>query len=109
MAVMRGEVWTVSGGITTSKRRPAVIIQSDRFSETASVTLVPCTTDPIEAPLLRLDLEPDSENGLRFPCRLMVDKTTTVPKANLGQRVGRLSDDDLIRLNRAAVVFLGLV
>ncbi len=39
----------------------------------------------------------------------MVDKITTVPTANLGQRVGRLSDDDLVRLNRAAVVFLGLV
>jgi mRNA interferase MazF len=39
----------------------------------------------------------------------MVDKITTVPKANLRQRVGRLRDDDLIRLNRAAVVFLGLV
>jgi mRNA interferase MazF len=47
MAVMRGEVWTVSGGITVSKPRPVVIIQSDRFSETVSVTLVPCTTDPI--------------------------------------------------------------
>jgi mRNA interferase MazF len=109
MAVKRGEIWTVSGGMTASKPRPAVIIQPGPFSETASVTLVPCTTDPIEAPLFRLGLEPDSENGLRFPCRLMVDKITTVPKANLGQRVGHLGDDDLIRLNRAAIVFLGLV
>jgi len=108
MAVKRGEVWTVSGGVDTSKPRPAVILQSDQFSETPTVTLVPCTSDPTEAPLFRMNLTPDDENGLRSACRLMADKITTVPKANLGQRVGRLSDDDLTRLARAAVVFLGL-
>ncbi|MFL5286020.1 MAG: type II toxin-antitoxin system PemK/MazF family toxin [Rhodopila sp.] len=104
----RGEVWTVSGGVYASKPRPAVILQSDQFSETASVTLVPCTTEPTEAPLFRLILMPQGENGLQSVCRLMVDKITTVPKSHLGQHVGHLSDDDLIRLNRAAVVFLGL-
>ncbi len=105
----RGEVWTVSGGVYASKPRPAVILQSDRFGETLSVTLVPCTTDPVEAPLFRLHLTPDDRNGLRSACRMMVDKITTVPKANLGQRVGQLSDDDLTRLARSAVIFLGLV
>jgi mRNA interferase MazF len=108
MAVKRGDVWTVSGGVHTSKPRPAVILQSDQFSETPSVTLVPCTTDPTEASLFRLNLTPDDENGLRSACRLMADKITTVPKANLGQCIGRLSDDDLTRLARASVVFLGL-
>jgi mRNA interferase MazF len=37
----------------------------------------------------------------------MVDKITTLPKTNLRERLGRLGDDDLVRLNRAAVVFLG--
>jgi mRNA interferase MazF len=105
LALKRGEVWTVSGGVYASKPRPAVILQSDQFSETASVTLVPCTTD---APLFRLTMMPQDDNGLRSVCRLMVDKITTVPKSHLGQRVGHLSDDDLTRLNRAAVVFLGL-
>jgi mRNA interferase MazF len=108
MEVKRGEVWSVSGGVYASKPRPAVILQSDQFSETASITLVPCTTDPTEAPLFRLNLEPDEGNGLRSACRLMVDKITAVPKGNLGQRIGRLSDDDITRLSRAAVVFLGL-
>ncbi len=39
----------------------------------------------------------------------MVDKITTVPRARVGNRVGRLSDDDLTRLDRAILVFLGLV
>jgi mRNA interferase MazF len=108
MAVNRGDVWTVSGGVYASKPRPAVILQSDQFSETGSVTVVPSTTDQTEAPLFRLKVEQDAENGLRTTSRLMVDKITTIPKANLGQRIGRLSDDDLVRVNRAAVIFFGL-
>jgi mRNA interferase MazF len=38
----------------------------------------------------------------------MVDKITTVPKTKLGSLVGRLDDEDLVRLNRAVAVFLGL-
>jgi mRNA-degrading endonuclease toxin of MazEF toxin-antitoxin module len=33
---------------------------------------------------------------------------TTVPKASLGERTGRLSDEDLVSLDQAIVVFLGL-
>ena len=52
--------------------------------------------------------EPDERNGLRAVCRLMVDKITTVPKAKIGVRVGRLTDEDMVRLNRAVLVFLGV-
>lgn len=38
----------------------------------------------------------------------MVDKITTVPKARIGVRVGRLTDEDMVRLNRAVLVFLGV-
>jgi mRNA interferase MazF len=38
----------------------------------------------------------------------MVDKITTVPKSKVGRRVGRLSEKDALRLNRAILVFLGL-
>jgi mRNA interferase MazF len=38
----------------------------------------------------------------------MVDKITTVPKARLRAHIGRLEDEDLVRLNRATIVFLGL-
>ncbi|MGE3594621.1 MAG: type II toxin-antitoxin system PemK/MazF family toxin [Dehalococcoidia bacterium] len=105
----RGEIWTVSGGSRyTGKPRPAVIVQEDRFSGTDSVTLCVFTTDPTEAPLLRLEVEPSDVNGLQSACRLMIDKVTTVPKTRLGRKVGRLDDDDLLRLNRALLVFLGL-
>ncbi len=38
----------------------------------------------------------------------MVDKITTVPKSKVGERIGRLDDDDIVRLNQAVLVFLGL-
>jgi mRNA interferase MazF len=38
----------------------------------------------------------------------MVDKITTVPKTKIGELVGRLSDEDILRLNRAVLVFLGI-
>jgi mRNA interferase MazF len=37
-----------------------------------------------------------------------VDKITTVPKRKVGARIGRLDDEDILRLNRAVLVFLGL-
>ncbi len=105
----RGEIWTVAGGKDyAGKPRPAVIVQDDRFDATSSITVCAFTTDPTDAPLFRLPVIPSERNGLRTPCSLMVDKITTVPKGKLGSRTGRLDDEDLLRLNRAIVVFLGL-
>jgi mRNA interferase MazF len=105
----RGEIWTVAGGKDyAGKPRPVVIVQDDRFDATASITVCAFTTDPTKAPLFRLNIEPNEGNGLRMPCRLMVDKITTVPKLKIGERIGYLVDNDLLRLNRAILVFLGL-
>jgi len=84
------------------------IVQDDRFDATDSVTVCAFTTDPTDAPLFRLRVEPDDVNGLRGPCSLMVDKVTTVPRSTLGERIGRLSDEELVRLGRAILVFFGL-
>lgn len=104
----RGEIWTVSGGgAYTGKSRPVVILQDDRFDATASITIVAFTTDPAAAPLFRLLVKPSARNGLKRACRLMVDKITTLPKARFGARIGQLGDEDVVRLNRAVLVFLG--
>ena len=85
-----------------------MIVQEDRFSATSSITLCVFTTDPTDAPLLRMLVEPTDRNGLKSASRLMIDKVTTVPKTRLGQRLGKLNDEDVVRLNRALTVFLGL-
>ena len=105
----RGEVWTAAGGKDyAGKPRPVVIVQDDRFDATSSITICAFTSDPTGAPLFRLVVEPSPSNGLDKPSRLMVDKVITVPKAKLGKRIGRLSDRDLVRVNRALLIFLGL-
>jgi mRNA interferase MazF len=107
--VRRGEIWTVSSGQDyVGKPRPVVILQDDHFDHTDSVTICAFTTDPTDAPLFRLLVKPSSSNGLRADSRLMVDKVTTVSKTKLRTHVGRLADTDMLRLNRALVVFLGI-
>lgn len=105
----RGEVWTVAGAKDyADKARPVVILQDDSFDGTESITICAFTTDDTDAPLFRLPVEPNERNGLRVPCRLMVDKVTTVPKSKVGAHIGRLDDEDVLRLNQAVLVFLGL-
>jgi mRNA interferase MazF len=105
----RGDIWTVSGGKDyAGKPRPVVIVQDDSFDGTDSITICAFTTDETNAPLFRLPVDPSERNGLRMECRMMVDKVTTVHKSKVGARVGRLDDEDILRLNQAVLVFLGL-
>src|ERR1700736_1349553 len=97
----RGEIRTVAGGKDyAGKPRPVVIVQDGSFDATDSITICAFTTDETEAPLFRLAVEPNERNGLRAACRLMVDKITTVPKTRLGARVGRLDDEDILRVQQ---------
>jgi len=105
----RGDIWTVSGAKDyAGKPRPVVVVQDDSFDATDSITICAFTTDLIEAPLFRLPVEPSERNGLRATSRLMVDKITTVAKSKIGERIGRLDDEDIVRLSQAVLVFLGL-
>ena len=105
----RGDIRTVAGGKDyVGKPRPVVIVQDDSFDATDSITICAFTTDETEAPLFRLPVEPNYRNGLFATSRLMVDKITTVPKSKVGAQIGRLDDEDILRLNQAILVFLGL-
>jgi mRNA interferase MazF len=107
--VNRGEVWTAAAGSGyPGKPRPVVIVQDDRLEATDSVTICAFTADPTEAPLLRLPIDPSPHNGLRDLSNLVVDKITTVRRSKLRERIGRLSSEDTVRLDRAIVVFIGL-
>ncbi|MCP9886134.1 type II toxin-antitoxin system PemK/MazF family toxin [Synechococcus sp. ATX 2A4] len=105
----RGEIWTMAGGSGyAGKPRPVLIVQDDAFAERESVTVCLITTDPADLPVFRIPVEPTEENALRAASHLMVDKVTTVQRSRLGHRIGQLADDDLLRLNRSLLVFLGL-
>src|SRR5258708_24496032 len=103
----RGEVWTVSGGSDyVGNPRPAVIIQDDAFADTSSVTICALTSTALSASLARIAIDPSPFNALRAPSQVMADKVTSVPRAKLGRKIGRLSDADMARVDRALTVFL---
>jgi len=101
-------LWTVAGGVFASKPRPAVIVQDDVFDLTESVTVVPLTTTLTDAPLLRLRVSAGGLAGLVQDSDVMVDKLTTVRRSNLQVRIGRLSSQQMVELERLLMTFLGM-
>jgi mRNA interferase MazF len=106
----RGDVVTVAdrSGDFTGKPRPAVIVQSDTFIDLASVTICPITTVETQPSLLRPALQPSPSLHLDRSSWIEVDKVSTVRRSRLGGVIGRVSDADLVRLNGALAVFLGI-
>lgn len=98
----------MAGGVYASKPRPALIVQDDLFAASASVTVTPLTTSLTDAPLLRIRILAGELSGLDQDSDIMVDKLTTVRRANVQARVGRLSTDQLAEVERALMAFLGL-
>jgi mRNA interferase MazF len=107
--VKRGEIWTISGGPDyAGKPRPAIIIQSDKFDATLSITICPLTSTFVDAAPTRFAIAPSRTNGLQSTSHAMVDKISTVPKTKVGRRIGRLEPRQVLQLNQRVAVFLGL-
>ena len=104
----RGDIVTIVLPGAYGKPRPALVVQSDLFDALASVTVLPVTSELRAAPLLRISIEPTSDNGLRKSSQVMVDKVQTVPRDKVGDTIGRLHEDTLIAVDRAMAVFLGI-
>lgn len=104
----RGDLVTVALQGDLGKPRPALVMQSDLFSDHPSVAVLPVTSTLQDAPLFRIDIEPDASNGLRQPSQVMADKMQAVPRARVGPVIGRVDDATMLTVNRALAVFLGL-
>lgn len=103
----RGDLVTIALSGEFGKPRPALIIQSDQFAGAASVTVLLLSSTLVDAPLIRLDMEPSPENGLRRPSQIMVDKPMTVKRERIGEAFGHLEDSAMVAVNRALALFLG--
>ncbi len=90
------------------KPRPALVVQSDHFAHLGSITVLPITSTLVDAPLLRITVEPDEQNGLSKRSQIMVDKPQTPPRSRLGTVIGHLDDPTMVTVNRVLAVFLGL-
>lgn len=105
----RGDIFVAAArGAYTAKPRLVVVVQDDRFDATASIPVCPLTTREVQPPLTRIAVEPTAVTGIEQPSQIMVDKVTTMPRARVRDHLGRLENSDLVRLDRALLVFLGL-
>lgn len=90
------------------KPRPALVVQADPFDALPTMTLLPLTSELHDEDLIRINVEPDAENGLERPSQIQVDKATTVRRTKLGARIGTLDEGTMQRVDEALGRFLGL-
>ncbi|ADC63992.1 type II toxin-antitoxin system PemK/MazF family toxin [Allochromatium vinosum] len=105
---MRGDLVTVAMQGDFGKPRPALVIQADQFNEHATVTVLPLTSVLVAAPLLRITIEPSTENGLQKPLQVMLDKAVTVKRDKIGAAFGRIDANAMVEVERCLAVFLGI-
>jgi mRNA interferase MazF len=109
MQMQRGDVVVVAAAGDYGKPRPAVIVQTDAFPQShASVVLCQLTSELVDAPDFRVIIEPKTENGLRLRSQVMADKPVTVKRERVGQKIGRLGNQDMARVGIALAFVLGL-
>lgn len=105
---MRGDLVTVAMQGDLGKPQPALVIQADQFNEHATVTVLPLTSALVAAPLLRITIEPSTENGLQKPLQVMLDKAVTVKRDKIGAAFGRIDANVMVEVDRCLAVFLGI-
>jgi len=106
----RGDIVTVAAPGDYGKPRPAVVIQGDPLNqaEPRSTIVALMTSTLQDAPLLRLTIEPTSQNGLRSTSQVQVNRIVTLPVTKVGSPIGRLTDQQLVELNRLLALVIGL-
>jgi len=105
----RGNFVTIVMQGDFGKPRPALIIQSEKFDQHATVTVLLVSSTLVEAPLLRITIEPDDSNGLEKTSQIMIDKCMTIKKDKIGHVLGSASHEAMIEVERCLSVFLGIV
>jgi mRNA interferase MazF len=105
----RGDVVTVAASGDYGKPRPAVIVQTDAFPEHhGSVVVCQLTSDLVNAPDFRVNIDPTPENGLRLASQVMADKPVTIRRERIGRKIGQLDGRDMTRIGLALAFVLGL-
>jgi mRNA interferase MazF len=106
----RGDVVTVAIAGDYGKPRPAVVVTANILlkADHDAVTLCQMTSTINDLALFRVSIEPTVDNGLKLRSDIMADKPISVPRRRIGSVIGRLSNIDLQRLDKALVFALGL-
>lgn len=84
-----------------------VVVQSDFFSQTNTVTICPLTTVERDAEMLRVPIRKGDGTGLVEDSYVQIDKVNTVWRSKLGSRVGAVDRATMLSVERSIAVFLG--
>ncbi len=107
--ILRGSFITVATQGDYGKPRPALVIQSNAFSNMLSLTICPLTSaDGFQTETIRVLARPDGTNGLKRDSLVMIDKITTTPVRKVGSVIGTADAELMFEVDRALAVFLGL-
>lgn len=105
----RGDVVLVALYGDLGKPWPAIVIQSNAFNDKHEpITVCPVTSTIFDGPLLRSTVEPTPGNGLRVVSQIMVDKMVPERRDRIRRVVGHMDDLTMVRVKRAAILWLGL-
>jgi mRNA interferase MazF len=109
LLIERGNIVICALSGDYGKPRPAVVIQSDLFNPThPSITLCPITSHLIDAPLFRITLTPSELTGITLTSQIMIDKVTTIKSEKITKKIGKISSEEMVKLNDALKLWLSL-
>ena len=105
-AVRRGAVVLVR--LPRDEARPAVVVRSNLLAELSYATILPITSELQEGASMRIDVEPNPENGLRAASQVMVDWPQSVRFTDMGGAIGHLDTTIMRAMTRQPAVVLGI-
>lgn len=90
--------------------RPAVIIQNDIGNKYSTTIIVAFITSQVDKAKLPTHVEIDWEAcGLDKPSVIMLEQVRTISKQRvISPILGKLSDEDMKKLNRATLISMGM-
>jgi mRNA interferase MazF len=108
LTIQRGDVWWVdfnpSVGGEIQKVRPAVVISNNAFNRMMNrVQVVPVTSNTARCYPCEAYIEVNGKMG-----KAMADQLATVSKLRLKSRMGQVSEQNLLGLEQAIKIQLGL-
>ena len=94
-------VMGVGKGDLSRKPRPFLVVQSDVFSEHATISLCPLTSVISGTTLFRVLLEASPETGLICDSEIQVDKLDTLDRNEIVKIIGTIPITTLTRVDDA--------
>ncbi|MBU0695130.1 MAG: type II toxin-antitoxin system PemK/MazF family toxin [Bacteroidetes bacterium] len=113
MMIRQFDIWLCdlnpAGGTVPSKIRPVLIVQTNHLNKVAhpSTAILPFTSVIFDkAKILRINLLPDSENGLEKDSAILIDQIRAIDNKKLIKKLGIISSPQVQKNIKDAIKLL---